>query len=241
MSEAGHAKNVANFETLINIIIALGLRYQPSNPSILLTALQILLGNAKAKIQEVSAADAEETNAAKTRTAAFEGHLKLATRVINAYDASDSDELVSSNLAGFMRRLRGERAGEKPVDDPATPEDESATAHSVSHLSYDNLVATWRELIELLKTQAGYKPNEEDLKITSLETYVADLEAKQNNAKNATIAVQNARTARNQVLYDDETGIIPIVKKIKKYVKSIPDSEAVMEQIRALKFKKNNR
>ena len=52
MSEAGHAKNVANFETLINIIIALGLRYQPSNPSILLTALQILLGNAKAKIQE---------------------------------------------------------------------------------------------------------------------------------------------------------------------------------------------
>ena len=238
MSEAGHAKNVANFETLINIIIALGLRYQPSNPAILLTALQILLGDAKAKIAAVSVADAEETNTAKTRTDAFRGHLKLATRVINAYDASGSDELVSSNLAGFMRRLRGERAGEKPVDDPATPADESATAHSVSHLSYDNLVATWKELIELLKTQSGYKPNEDDLKITNLETYVADLEAKQNNAKLASINVQNARTARNQVLYDDATGIIPIVKKIKKYVKSISDSEAVMKQIVALKFRK---
>lgn len=239
MSEAGHAKNVANFETLITIIIALGLRYQPSNPSILLTALQILLGNAKAKIQEVSAADAEETNAAKTRTAAFEGHLKLATRVINAYDASDSDELVSSNLAGFMRRLRGERAGDKPVDDPATPEDESATAHSVSHLSYDNLVATWKELIELLKTQAGYKPNEDDLKITNLEAYVADLEAKQNAAKLATITVQNARTARDEVLYNKATGILTIVLKVKKYVKSLADSEAVYQQLVALKFRKN--
>lgn len=238
MSEIGHAKNVANFETLINIIIALGLRYQPSNPTILLTALQILLNDAKGKIAAVTAADAEETNTAKTRTAAFKGHLKLATRVINAYDASDSDELVSSNLAGFLRRLRGERAGEKPVDDPATPEDESATAHSVSHLSYDNLVTTWKDLIELLKTQAGYKPNEEDLKIANLETYVADLEAKQTTAKNATIASQNARTARNQILYDEETGIIPIVNKIKKYVKSIPDSEAVMKQIIALKFRK---
>ncbi|MCD9189300.1 MAG: hypothetical protein LUM44_22980 [Pyrinomonadaceae bacterium] len=237
MSEVGHAKNVANFETLINIIIALGLRYQPSNPAIFLTALQVLLNDAKAKITAVSAADAEETNAAKTRNAAFEGHLKLATRVINAYNASSSDELVSSNLAGFMRRLRGERKGEKPVDDPATPGNESSAAHSVSHLSYDNLAATWRELIELLKTQAGYKPNEEDLKIANLETYVADLEAKQTTAKNATIASQNARTDRNAVLYDEETGIIPIVKKIKKYVKSIPDSEAVMKQITALKFR----
>lgn len=239
MSEVGNAKNVANFETFINIIISLGLRYQPSNPALLLTALQTLLTDAKAKTDAVNAADAEETNAAKTRTAAFEGHLKFATRVGNAYAASDSDELVSSNIEGLLRRLRGERAGDAPVDDPSTPEDESATAHSVSHLSYDNIIATWSELIELLRTQANYNPNENDLKIERLELYVADLEAKQNAAKNATIAVKNARAARDEVLYNKKTGILTIVVKVKKYVKSIADSEAVYQQLTALKFRRN--
>lgn len=40
MSEVGNAKNVANFEQAINIIIALGAVYNPFQTLIVLSALQ---------------------------------------------------------------------------------------------------------------------------------------------------------------------------------------------------------
>lgn len=237
-SETGHAKNVANFETLVNIIIALGAIYQPSNPTILLTALQALLALAKSAMNAVGTKEAEETNAAKLRETAFEGHSKLATRVANAYNAGASDELVSSNIAGYLRELRGKRKGKKTDDDPATPEDESANSISVSQVSYDNLIATWRLLLQLLETQAGYNPNEPELKIDALIAYVDDLEAKNNAAKIASIAAKNARTNRDEILYNSETGMLEAVGKVKKYVKSLANQSAVYAQLTALKFKR---
>jgi len=240
MSEAGHAKNVANFETLINIIIALDTIYKPSNTAILLTALQAMLADAKAAITNVGAKDSEETNTGKLRETAFDGHAKLATRVGNAYAAGDSDELVSENIAAILRKLRGKRKGEKPEPvanaEGGEPVDKS---HSVSQQSYDSIVANWRLLIQLLETQSGYLPNEDDLKLSSLIAFVDNLEAKNNAAKVATINVQNARAARDEILYNAETGMLALVRKVKKYVSTLKNAGAAYEQLVALKFKKN--
>jgi len=240
MSEAGHAKNVANFETLVNIIIALGTVYKPTGAIITLTALQTKLTGAKAVIADVGAKDAEETNAGKLRAQAFEGHEKLATRVYNAYAAGDSDELVSSNLAGYLRKLRGKRAGEKPEPVPnlegGEPVDKS---RSVSQQSYDSIVANWRLTIQLLETQSGYQPNEDDLKLAALQAFVDNLETVNNAAKIASIALDNARDARDAVLYDEATGMLTLVRKVKQYVKSLPNAGAAYEQLVDLEFKKN--
>lgn len=239
MADTGHAKNIANFEQLINIVIALGAAYVPSAAILLLTALQALLTAAKSAQTEVGAKETAETSAGKEREDAFEGQSKMATRVVAAYAASDADQSVGKNLAGYVRKLRGKRAGDKPEDDPETLEiDESQSGHSVSQVSYDSLVATWRLIIQLLAAQAGYAPNEADLTVEALTAYVDNLEAKNNAAKLAEIAADNARASRDQILYAPQTGMLDIVQRVKKYVKSISAGANAYEQLMDLEFKK---
>ena len=238
MAETGHAKNVANFQQLINIVIALGAIYNPSAAALLLIALQAIRAAAQNAQTDVGAKETEETGAVKQREAAFAGQSKLATRIVAAYAASDADQLVGETLAGYVRKLRGERAGEKPADDPLTPDiDESQSAHSVSQQSFDSLVATWRLIIQLLAAQLGYKPNEVDLKLNSLTEYVDNLEAKNNQAKQAAIAADIARSLRDEILYAPLTGMLDIVVRVKKYVKSLPSGANAYQQLVALKFK----
>jgi hypothetical protein len=237
MSDTGHAKNIMNFEVLVNIVIALGDLYKPANPLTLISALQSMLAEAKQAITDVGAKDAAETNAGKLRETTFEGHAKLATRIGNAYASGDNDELVSSNLAGYVRKLRGERAGEKPA--PVTNEagEKIDPSHSVSQQSYDSIVSNWRLLIQLLETQSGYRPNEEDLKIASIRAFADNLEATNNAAKLATIDVKNARAERDRILYDERTGMLYVVKKVKKYVSTLKNAGAALDQLVDLKFK----
>ncbi len=68
MADTGHAKNVANFETVIIILVGLGAVYDPSQALIMLAALQALLTGAKAAIAAVKSAEAAETIAAQTCT-----------------------------------------------------------------------------------------------------------------------------------------------------------------------------
>ena len=51
-SEVGHAKNVANFETLIIDCQAFGTSYNPSNTAITITALQTLYTNANTALND---------------------------------------------------------------------------------------------------------------------------------------------------------------------------------------------
>jgi hypothetical protein len=205
----------------------------------MLTALQALLVAAKAAQTAVGAKETAETAKGKERETAFEGQSKMATRVVAAYAASDADQSVGKNLAGYVRKLRGERSGDAPVDDPLTPDvDESKSAHSVSQVSFDSLVATWRLILQLLTTQEGYKPNETDLTLDALIDYVDNLEAKNNAAKLADIAADNARAARDEILYAENTGLLDIALRVRKYLKSVPSAANAYEQAMALTFKK---
>lgn len=244
MSEVGNAKNVANFGTVINIIIALGGLYAPNQVLIILAALQAKLAEAKNAMTEVDTKDSAETNLINQRFAEFDGIDTLATRIGGAIKVNINDALFTKNAQTIIRKLQGRRAGEKPVDDPSTPDiDESKAAHSVSQQSYDNSTANLASLVALLKTQASaYKPNETEVKIETLEAKVASMEAKNNAAKVATIEAKNTRANRDEILYHPETGLLNLVKLIKAYIvynKDIGKNSAAYQQINALKFKKN--
>ena len=67
---------------------------------------------------------------------------------------------------------------------------------------------------------------------------LADMQAKNAAAATASIQAANARTARNQVLYNDENGIIALANLVKKYVKSVFGADSPQyKQLTALKFK----
>ena len=54
MAETGHAKNVANFETMISFCIGYGTDYKPSNAALEVAQLQAALAAAQAAIDGVT-------------------------------------------------------------------------------------------------------------------------------------------------------------------------------------------
>ena len=240
MSETGHTKNVSNFAQLISYVVAYGANYNPSNPLISLRNLQSKLLAVQTAVNDLMPKASAETVAVNERQTAFDNLQKIVPRILAAADASVTDRLFSDDLRTIVRKLQGRRASAKVKDDPDTPNvDESKQSVSASQTSYDNQVGFFAELIDLLKTNTAYNPNETDLKTTSLEAMLADLQAKNAAVMTTSVAARTARIARDEVLYNNTDGIKELADLVKKYVKSLYGTTSPqLKQLQALKFKK---
>lgn len=238
-SEIGHAKNVANLETLISFCTGYGAAYNPNKPSLKLPALNTLHTNSQTALDDVAAVMPDYINAVNAREIAFEPLSRLVTRVINALDASNVPNQTVADAKTYARKIQGRRSSPKIPDDPNTPEDESLNSISASQMSYDNRLANFNSLIQLLASLPAYAPNEADLTVASLTALYTTLQTANTAVITATTPVSSARIARNNVLYKPNTGLIEIVTDVKKYVKSVFGAVSPeYKQLSALKFKK---
>lgn len=117
------------------------------------------------------------------------------------------------------RKLLGKRA--KEIQAPSDHNAPAPNNISASQQSYDQLIEHFTKLIELLKTEPTYTPNETELKITTLTTQLAGLKTANTNVTNAYTAVSNARISRGKTLYKATTGLHDITGDVKNYVKSL--------------------
>lgn len=240
MNEAGHAKNIANFASYISIVTTFGTVYKPSNSQIAIAAMQTRLTSFQAALDAVTPKTSAETLALNERQTVFEPFSTLVTRIVNAAAVSVNDQLFSNDLRTIARKLQGRRASKKVEDDPLTPDiDESKQSISASQMSFDNRIANFEELINLLNANGSYKPNENDLKISALETMLADMKTKNTAAVNAVNEARAARIARDEALYNETDGIITLANLVKKYVKSLFGANSPQyKQLTALQFRK---
>jgi hypothetical protein len=120
-SETGHPINVANFEDLISRCIGYGISYQPTKAALQIPALQALRLTAQGNLTAVNSAIVILINSINARQIAFDPIKPLATRIVNALDATDaSDELVK-DAQTLNRKIQGKRKGEtKPPTTPPT-------------------------------------------------------------------------------------------------------------------------
>lgn len=187
---------------------------------ILLTALKDKLDAVKAAVNTENAAEAIEANDLNARNAAYEGIAKLATKIKLAVEVNVNDEAFLADMQTLNRRMNGSRAAAKTADNPATLDiDESANANSTSQQSFDDLLATFTEIIARLESRPDYKPNETDVQLATLQTRHAAMTAANNKAKASTAAARTARQTRDDLLYDETDGVLKLVKLIKAYVK----------------------
>lgn len=240
MNEAGHAKNIANFASYISIANTFGTAYNPPNPSLKISELEARLNAFETAKNSVTPKASAETLALNQRQEVFERLSPLVTRVVSAAAVSVNDQLFSNDLRAVARKLQGRRAKAKVEDDPSTPDiDESKQSISASQMSFDNRIANFEELINLLMTSGLYNPNETELKIAGLEALLADMKAKNTAAVNAVNEARAARIARDNELYNDTNGIIALANLVKKYTKSVFGARSPQyKQLTALKFRK---
>lgn len=234
-SETGHPKNVANFEDLISFCTGYGATYNPVKASIKIPALNIVRTNGQNALTAVNVANTGFINTTNARVIVFDPLKPLSTRIVNALSATDASDELIEDAKTINRKIQGSRKKPLPPPDPNAPADTT----SVSQQSYDNLIENFARLVELVKSEPTYTPNEVDLQTASLDALVLDLRAKNTAVVNATTAVSNSRIARNKVLYLKDTGLVDIAAEVKKYVKSVfGASSPEYKQVSKIKFTK---
>ena len=235
-SEVGHAKNVANFQDLIEFVTGYGATYNPSKNSLKLPQLIALKASADATLADVITKNTNYNNKVNERITAFSGLKSLSTRLVNALQTTDATTETIGNAKTFNRKMQGKKASSSQTPtDPNTP---APTTISTSQQSYDQLIQHLAGLTSVLEAETSYTPNETDLQVATLQTKIADLTAKNTAVATAYASISNSRIARNETLYSSSTGLVETANEVKKYIKSVfGASSPQFAQVKGIQFK----
>ena len=237
--ETGHAKNVATFEDLISFCTGYGATYNPSKAALKLPALATQNTGAIAALQAVKVAKTAFDNATNAREVAFKPLKPLATKIVNGLAATEATAQTVDDVKTTNNKIQGKRAKaiEKPTAAALAAGAEPVKTASTSQQSFDKLIDHFAQMIATLTAEPKYLPNENELKVATLNTLLTDLRAKNTAVISANTALSNARIARDKALYGEIIGILDVAQDTKQYVKSLfGASSPQFKQVSGLKF-----
>jgi hypothetical protein len=240
-SETGHAVNVGNFRKLVGIIALFGARYAPAIARLQLTALNTLLAEAVQALGQLDEKVPPWIRAVNARAAAFEPLGALVSRVLAYAEAVPLNPSTLTVLKELVRKIHGTRAKAKELEVPADPETGEPTHRyiSVSQVSFEQRIEHFNQIVELVKDDHDYTPNEPDLSPAGLAERLETMRMTNTAVEMAADLVDNARSARNRTLYAPLTGLVDVALDTKKYVRGafgIKSEE--YEKIKGIKFVK---
>ena len=236
-SEVGHAKNIANLNLLNTNIVALGATYNPSNPKLLLPNLQTIYTTAFTEQSSVNNLVAPYSVAVDEREILFKPLNRELTKLRKAYKATEG--VTQVQLEDFMTIIRKLKGIKKSKDKLSTDPQEAQDSYSTSQMSYDQRTNTMDLLISLLQNTPNYSPNESEYKIVAYQDKKAAMLLKTQAVADTFVPLNNARSARNETLYNSADNLVDTANKAKDYLFTILDSSSVQyKAISKIKFKK---
>ena len=235
-SETGHAKNVANFQDLIEFVTSYGTNYNPSKESLKLPQLIALKTTAENNLADVITKNTAYNNQVNQRISAFEGLKSLSTRLVNALQTTDATPETVNNAKTFNRKIQGKKASSNQI--PTDPNSPAPNTISTSQQSYDQLIQHLSGLKSVLESEPSYTPHEPDLQVATLETKITELTAKNTAVATAYASISNSRIARNKTLYTNTTSLVETAGEVKKYIKSVFGANSPeFAQVKGIQFK----
>lgn len=236
-SEVGHAKNVANFQDLIEFVTGYGATYNPSKNSLKLPQLVALKASAEAKLTDVISKNTNYNNKVNERMVAFSNLKSLSTRLVNALQTTDATTATINDAKTFNRKMQGKKAS--ATQTPTDPNAPAPATISTSQQSYDQLIQHLTGLKSVLEEESSYTPNETELQVATIDAKIADLTAKNTAVSTAYTNISNSRISRNETLYTSENGIFETASEVKKYIKSVFGAGSPQyNQVSGIKFSK---
>lgn len=243
--ESGHAKNTANFDHLIALLLTYGTNYTPSTANLAITNLQTVLTNAQTALTTVKNEYNGWKNATNGREIAFDPLKGLSTRLLNTLVAVGANEQTIKDYKTLNAKVQGSKltkADAGIIEDPNADAANKTTLPvkktvSVSQQSFDNLIEHYDKIIKLLASVPAYNPTETALKVTTLQTTLANLKTVNTAAYTSYAKVSNARIARNKILYENPDALIVLAKAVKAYIKGkFGASSPEYGQVSSIKF-----
>ncbi len=161
----------------------------------------------------------------------FSGLQVLSTQILNAFAVSGANKLALANLQTINQKIQGKTAKNNSSD-------KDTKKISTAQLSFASKIDHFSSLLEILKQNPSYTPNETELQIPALETKLAQFQTTNLDYINAFTSYSNALIDRNSQLYHPETGLLQTVKEVKQYIKSVFNAKSPQfAQITTLSFK----
>ncbi len=219
-SEVGHARNVANLQKLTQQVSVYTL-YNPPIPNLTVANLQGLYDTANAKLVEVEDKRNANKNAIAMRQTAFENLKTTCTRIINRLEILGLLQGTLDQAKSLNRSIQGSR---KKRSVSAKTDDEQPSTNnpiSTSRQSFTQQAENFGILLQLLATIPNYDPDEDELKLTNLNTYKDSLINATQFVDQTEAELNIKLIERDQILYAEETGLYSIAQNVKKYVKSL--------------------
>ena len=235
-SETGHAVNIANFKILIERCNEFGGTYNPPISEISVAAMTSKLNDAIDAHKTYIVALEGTKIPINDREILYNDLTKLVVRVYNLYLATKASAQSKRDAKGYMLKITGRNVKIHKLADGVTPDPSHI---SNSQLSYVQKADYFDKLVQLLKIDTHYTPNETALQISSLEGWNDNIVAANNQVINVTTNAIVKRTVRDHALYDLGTGLIDLAISCKKYVKGLfgaktPEADSVV----SIKFRR---
>ena len=237
-SGVGHVSNVANFERLIDLCTVFGTMYNPGSSHIQLPSLQSKATAALAVLQATRTAKVNYDDATNAREIAFESLKKLSTRIVNALKATNASEQKMDDAKTISRKIQGYRK-KGAVATALVEGEEAPRTNSVAQQSYGDLLENFTKLVGVIATEPLYLPNEEDLKLSALNTLIGNLKASSTVVTTMEHHYSTARIQRDDVLYAPNNGMVDLALAAKVYIKScFGASSPQYKQVGGMEFRK---
>lgn len=234
--ESVDAKLLDEFWKLIGFCAAFA-GYNPPNAALKVGDLTAKHTAGVVAVEAISVQLAPFKVVTNERQQLYQGIAEYGVRIRNMAKASGASKELLADMLTYTRKLRGSRAGEKPVDNPDTPENEAANTHSVAQTSYVARAGHFRNLVELAKNEPLYVSDVDDLKTNTLDAFVDSLDAKNTEVAAKFIPLSNARAFRDGFLYKNADSIVDTALLVKAYVAGAFGKKSVLyQQIKGLKF-----
>ena len=232
-SETGHARNVANLETMISFCTAYGTTYNPSKQTLKIPSLNTLLTSSRESIGQVTNTKNTLDLVINERQIKYAPLKSTSTRIISALTVSDASAETVADAKSINMKIQGRRSSAKPA------ESIEKKVISTSQQSYDSLLDNFLKLVDLVASEPNYSPNETELQVQTIKTYSQELQTANTAVINANTVYSNAKIARDNTLYKDDTGMVDIALDAKTYVKSVFGSTSPQyKQISKINFRK---
>jgi len=234
--------NVVNLGELIQRISKFGVKYNPPRTDFSIPYLTDLKASGEIVVANSKSADNIDTNSSAARSLALKTMDGLVTRSNNSFSISGAPKQSIKQAASKVRTYRNIRVSAKPTAEQkatAKAEGKELKTNTMHNANIDKKIENVEDYIDFLKKSGIYAPNESDISIEGLTASLNDLKAKQSISSKTSSDADDARMARNILLFTDDTGLVDIAFGVKRYVKSVFGAKSIQyKQISDLKFKK---
>lgn len=221
-----NVKNLQSLEKLLGTCTGLGGSYNPGNQNLQVKAMATLLSQAQNALSEVDIAKTGYEVATNKREVAFKGLGPLTGRIISAMIAAGAKPEMVADVRSMSRKIYGrvkskDRAPVPSQIEPIPMDDQSATKRRARGTDYASMTAHFAKLLETLSAEDRYITNEQELTVESLKKHLTTLQKHNSSVISATVAWQEARRKRDEILYGLDRNLFTVGQRAKQYVKSV--------------------